>query len=76
MVEEMVIDGYNVVVNLDLEDEYLYLSSVNGIEVTYLSDSFALYIEAAATDAFWKEVRESCAERKINQLEDKQFFKL
>lgn len=39
MEEEMVIDGYNVVVNLD--DGYLYLSSVNGIEVTHLSDSAA-----------------------------------
>ena len=74
MEEEMVIDGYKVVVNL--EDGYIYLSSVNGIEVTHLSDSFVSFIEAAATERLRKEAEESRAERKINQFEDKQFFNL
>ena len=74
MEEEMVIDGYNVVVNLD--DGYLYLSTVNGIEVTHLSDAFVSYVEATAIEKLRKEAAESRAERKINQFEDKQFFNL
>lgn len=74
MEEEMVIDGYNVVV--DLDDGYLCLSSVSKIEVTHLSDAFVLYIEAAATEKLRKEAEESRAERKINALDDKQFFNL
>lgn len=74
MEEEMVIAGYKCVVNLD--DGYLYLSTVNGIEVTYLSDSFVAYIEAKATEMLRKEAEESRAERKINRIEDKQFFSL
>lgn len=74
MEEEMVIDGYNVVVNLD--DGYLYLSTVNGIEVTHLSDAFVSYIEETATENLHKKAEESRAERKINQFEDKQFFNL
>lgn len=74
MEEEMVIDGYNVVVNL--EDGYIYLSTVNGVEVTHLSDAFVAYIEATATEELRKEAEESRAERKINQFEDKQFFNL
>lgn len=74
MKEEMVIDGYNVVVLLD--DGYLYLWSVNKIEVTHLSDAFVSYIENSAIAMLQQENEQSRAERKINQLEDKQFFNL
>lgn len=74
MEEEMVIDGYNVVVYW--EGGYHYLSTVNGIEVNHLSDFFVLYIEEAALDVVRKEAAESRAERKINQFEDKQFFNM
>ena len=74
MKEEMVIDGYNVVVLLD--DGYLYLWSVNKIEVTHLSDAFVSYIESSAIAMLQQENEQSRAERKINQLQDKQFFNL
>lgn len=74
MAEEMVIDGYNVVV--DLDDGYLYLSSVNKIEVTHLSDAFVSYIENSAIAMLQQENEQSRAERKINALDDKQFFNL
>lgn len=74
MKEEMVIDGYNVVVLLD--DGYLYLWSVNKIEVRHLSDAFVSYIESSAIAMLQQENEQSRAERKINQLQDKQFFNL
>ena len=61
MKEEMVIDGYNVVVLLD--DDYLYLWSVNKIEVTHLSDSFVSYIENSAIAMLQQENEQSRARR-------------